>query len=265
MIVRFKGSESAPQNLIGGQPQGTLLGGTQYIIASDNCSKEKVNVEDRFKFFDDLNLLEFIILTDQLQKYDFSNHIPSDVGENHLFLPTENFRMQGILNDMTDLTNDNLMKINEGKSNYIIYSRSKQEFSTRLYLNEAPLERVSVIKLLGLWLEEDMSWNENTKQICTKAFSRVRMLSQLKYAGISRDDLLTIYKLFIRSVTEYCSVVFHSSLTQKQEQKIELVQKVCLRVILSGEYSDYQSALKLCNLLSLKDRRSDRMVKFASK
>ena len=128
--------------------------------------------------------------------------------------------MQEMLTDMMDWTSDNLMKINEGKSNYIIFSRSKQEFSTRLYLNEVPLKSVSVIKQLGLWLEEDMSWNENTKQICIKAFSRVRMLSQLKYAGISREDLLTIYKLFIRSVTEYCSVVFHSSLTQKQEQKI---------------------------------------------
>ena len=110
-----------------------------------------------------------------------------------------------------------------------------------------------------------MSWEKNTREICKKAFSRVPMLSKLKYAGIIRDDLLDIYKLFIRPMAEYCSVVFHTSLTQKQIKKIELIQSTCLKIILGSDFENYDSAMKLCSLSSLEERRSARMLNFALK
>ena len=91
------------------------------------------------------------------------------------------------------------------------------------------------------------------------------MLSRLKYAGIPREDLLLIYKLFIRSTAEYCSVVFHSALTQEQTKKIELIQSTSLKIILGCEYLNYESALKICSLDTLYQRRSDRMLNFAIK
>ena len=91
------------------------------------------------------------------------------------------------------------------------------------------------------------------------------MLSKLKYAGISRSDLLTVYKLFIRSVLEYCSVSFHTSLTNDQSRKIEGVQSTCLKVILGEEYSSYESALKICDLVTLCERRQSRFLNFALK
>ena len=42
MIVKFKGILSQPYELVGGGPQGTLLGGLQYIITSDDCSPKDV-------------------------------------------------------------------------------------------------------------------------------------------------------------------------------------------------------------------------------
>ena len=121
------------------------------------------------------------------------------------------------------------------------------------------------MKVLGVWLDEDMSWDFNTKQLCQKAFARINMLCKLKYVGIKREDLLTIYKLFIRSVSEYCSVVFHTSLTIKQSKKIELIQSTSLKVILDSDYCDYESALQLCNLNTLSERRQVRLERFAVK
>ena len=96
-------------------------------------------------------------------------------------------------------------------------------------------------------------------------FSRMTMLSRLRYAGITKDDLLTIYKLFIRSTVEYCSVAFHSALTQEQTRKIELIQKTSLKIILGSEYDSYESALSSCSLDTLFKRRGDRMLKFSIK
>ena len=69
------------------------------------------------------------------------------------------------------------------------------------------------------------------------------------------EDLLDIYILFIQSVVEYCSVVFHSSLTQQESNKLEIIQKTCLEIILGDLYEDYPTALELCGLTTLSERR----------
>ena len=46
------------------------------------------------------------------------------------------------------------------------------------------------------------------------------------------EDLLTVYITFIRCSTEYCCVVWNSSLTAQQKTAIERIQKVCLKIIL---------------------------------
>ena len=187
--------------------------------------------EDRYKYFDDLNLLEFVILTDHLSEYNFKNHVPSDVGSDHLFLDPRKIAMQSHLNQISSWTDNNLMMLNESKSSYIIFSRTKDPFSTRLKINNITLERKSVIKILGVWFQEDMKWNFNIKQVCIKAYSRMYILNKLKYAGIQQSDLITIYKLFIRSVTEYCSALFHSSLTIDLSDKLESIQKTAVKII----------------------------------
>ena len=101
--------------------------------------------------------------------------------------------------------------------------------------------------------------------ICKKATARLGMITKLKYVGVSKQDLLDIYILFIRSVIEYCSVSFHSSLTQDQTDKLERIKKTCLKVILGEEYEDYESALRISNLDTLSDRRLKRCLDFSLK
>ena len=89
------------------------------------------------------------------------------------------------------------------------------------------------------------------------------MLSKLKYTGVSTEDLLDIYKLFVRSRAEYMSVVWHSSLTAAEAHKIENVQKSSLKIILAGYYIDYESGLQISGLETLFSRREARCLAFA--
>ena len=91
------------------------------------------------------------------------------------------------------------------------------------------------------------------------------MITKLKYAGVSIEDLLNIYILFIHSVAEYCAVLFHKSLTQNETRKIKMIQKTCLKVILGDVYVNYSAALEMCGLDSLADRRQRRCLDFALK
>ena len=107
------------------------------------------------------------------------------------------------------------MKLFEDKTNYLILTRSRRQVATRLTLGKF-LERQKFIKLVGVWLHEDGGWGGNTAELCKKAYARVSMLKKLRYAGVSRQDLLHIYKQFVRSTLEFCGVVFHSGSSQKQ-------------------------------------------------
>ena len=127
------------------------------------------------------------------------------------------------------------------------------------------IERIRESKILGMWISDTLSWSRNCREICRQAYSRLAMITRLKYVGVKIEDLLDIYKLFIRSVTEYCSVVFHSRLTEEQSDKLERIQKTCLRVILGDMYIDYTSALEMTELETLRSRRLKRCLDFSKK
>ena len=60
-------------------------------------------------------------------------------------------------------------------------------------------------------------------------------------------------------------VVFHSSLTKQLSDKIENVQKTCLKIILEDMYISYNVALEMCNLQTLYERRELRCLTFGYK
>ena len=264
MKVKFNGETSDFLTLIGGGPQGTLLGGLEYL-AQSNDNADIVPPMDRFKFIDDLSILQLICFSGLLLEYDFRQHVASDIGIDQLYLPSSSYSTQTSLDYIAKWTENNLMKLNVSKCSYMIFSRSKSDFATRLSINNQILNKVEATKLLGLWITEDLSWAKNCQAICQKAYSRMSIITKLKYVGTSKEDLIEIYILFIRSVIEYCAVAFHSSLTQEQSRKLEKIQKTCLRVILNEMYIDYNSALEMCGLQTLSARREARCLDFALK
>ena len=147
----------------------------------------------------------------------------------------------------------------------MVFSKAKEKFATRLLMIESPLTREREIVHLGIRITENLSWDEHVAQICRKAYARVKMLAKLKYVGVQTEDLIELYAIHIRSVTEYCSTAFHSSLSQQLSNKLEAIQKTCLRVILGVMYVSYSSALEMCGLKTLHDRREHRSVQFAIK
>ena len=108
---------------------------------------------------------------------------------------------------------------------------------------------------LEVWISEDLKWDTHISKICQKAYPRIKVLTKLKYVGSSTEDLIDIYTEFIRSLDEYASTTFHSSLTQKLENKLESIQKTSLRVILGDMYVTHEAALEICGLETLHLRR----------
>ena len=93
----------------------------------------------------------------------------------------------------------------------------------------------------------------------------MNILRKLYEFNVPHKQLVQIYILFIRSVTEQSSVVWSSSITDEESQALERTQKVALRLIYRQDYQSYNNALSLSKLTTLSERREMLLYKFGVK
>ena len=194
MQVRYNGAYSGTYSLPGGGPQGTLVGLIEYFVQS-NDNANCVDPELRFKFVDDLSILELVMLSGLVTEYNFKQHVASDIGIDELYVPASSLKCQENLNTIADWTDQHMMKLNEEKTKYMVSSHSDTEFATRLSLDGKTIDRIEEIKLVGVWLTTFyfwLDWDKNTREICKKAYARMTMLTKLKYVWVNQEDLINI-------------------------------------------------------------------------
>ena len=92
-------------------------------------------------------------------------------------------------------------------------------------MGQGRLEVVEKFKLLGVKIQSDLKWNDNTDYICQKGYARLWMLRRLKGLGATELELLDVYEKQVRSVLELAVPVWQPALTQGQSKQIERVQR----------------------------------------
>ena len=198
-------------------------------------------------------------------EYNCLEHVASNIPLDFCYLPPSRLDTQSNLDAISSWTDSNLMLLNEAKTVYTFFTRSREQFCTRLTVNSKIIEKKEAIKLLGVWLQPDCGWERNKQELCKKAYARMSMLTKLKYAGVCIDELIHMYKQYIRGTLEYCSVAISSSLTVQQSASLERCQAVALRIILNESYVSYSAALEMCGLELLGTRRLARCLEFSLK
>ena len=61
----------------------------------------------------------------------------------------------------------------------IFNNTMKHQFNLRLNIDDIPLEQVSETKLLGLLINDKLTWDENTNMITRNAYKRMSILHRL--------------------------------------------------------------------------------------
>ena len=110
MSVKWHGCRSAPIKIHGGGPQGATLGILEYLSQSNN-NADLVKVSDRFKFVDDLTVLEIIdLLTVGITSYNIKTHVPSDIPIHNQYIPATNLKSQHYLDEIRNWTTNQKYK-----------------------------------------------------------------------------------------------------------------------------------------------------------
>ena len=111
MRVKWHGQKSSEKKLNGSGPQDSTFGVWEYL-AQSNDNANVVDPDYRYKFVDDLTVLEKInLLTVGLTSFNFKNSIPNDVSANDHFIPPENLNSAKYIDEIQKWTNNKKMKL----------------------------------------------------------------------------------------------------------------------------------------------------------
>jgi hypothetical protein len=114
-------------------------------------------------------------------------------------------------------------------------SKTAKTFMPRCYIELGGGERIesaqTKVKILGFTFENKPSVAAHIEEGIKKTRRRYWVLRHLKSYGFSDEELVLVYQSIVRSVVEYCSVVYHSLLTEEQSRALERVQYQALKCI----------------------------------
>ena len=192
--------------LSGGVPQGTITGPLTFLcMINDALSNRDHQV---WKYVDDLT-----------------------TGENRVCGTT--CSSQPSLDSLSSYSQENKLKLNPTKCQAMrVYFGNKEIPDEDLFITNQQLAVVDKVKLLGVIIRDDLKWDGQVENMCTKANQKFFMLRKLKEAGFSFQELVTIYKGYMRPVLEYAAHLWHPGLTQIQMDQVENIQKCVCRHIL---------------------------------
>ena len=119
-----------------------------------------------------------------------------------------------------------------GKELRISFAKEQRVFDP-IIIEGKEVELVTSTKLQGLTIASDLSWNDHVTEITKKASKRLYFLTQLKKAGLPKQDPALFYVSCVRSVIDYTAPVFFNGLPQYLKKELVRLEKRALSIITS--------------------------------
>ncbi len=124
-------------------------------------------------------------------------------------------------------------------------------FIPTLKINSLDIDRVTISKLLEIYVSSNLKWGPLVDKIHAKAFKKLYFLTCLKRAGVEENELLGYYRSIIRSVVEYACSAWSTGITKEQSDSLEQIQRCAMYII--APHLQYKEAITKFNLPNIKD------------
>ena len=148
---------------------------------------------------------------------------------------------QDIADKVAEWSMQNRVKLNSEKCKElrISFVKNEPQFAP-IVVDGKELERVTSVKLLGLTIWSNLTWNEHISDVIKKASKRQYFLVQLKRSRVPRHDMSTFYTACIRSVLTYAAPAFFDALPKYLKDELARVEKrgmsIMPRTALPGDH-----------------------------
>ena len=138
--------------------------------------------------------------------------------------------LESDLESILDWANSWFVKFNAQKTIDLTCSRKHFVYSPSLTMDETVVPKATSHKHLGITIQNDAKWHENTANMVSKAKRRVDILRSFTHK-LDRAILEKLYIVYIRPLMEYAGEVWDNC-TQKEKDELEGVQREAARVVL---------------------------------
>ena len=137
----------------------------------------------------------------------------------------------------------------------LITSRQKratmENSSLLLKCNDLDLKLTNTHKILGVHINENLTWNAQFQFVVKKVSSHLWLLSRIS-SYLSLEDRLLVYNVYIRPHLDYCSMIWGNS-TGYNIIKITKLQRRACKSILRNEYTNLEEARDRLKILSFNE------------
>ena len=118
-------------------------------------------------------------------------NVASDIPHNVYIITSENLETQNCVNQISDWTTRNKMKLNTQTTCAIIFKYTKNsQFTSRISDEGEVMEEVKQTKLLGVIVNDKLSWESNNQFLVTRANARMRQLYKLVSFIVPTEELV---------------------------------------------------------------------------
>ena len=243
-LVSLNNSKSDFETVICGVPQGSILGPLLFLLFINDLPLCVENVSADL-YADDTTL------------YDI-----------HTSLEAIEQNLQQSLNKLYIWCRNNGMVLNSAKTKVMLIAtrQKRQKLNTShldlQYMDET-LKMISSDKILGIFVDDSLTWSHHVKHVCKKISSYIWLLSKIKHF-LSQAHRVQFYKSYIQPHIDFCNIVWGNS-SESNKMKIFRLQKRACRIILNYHVEDSHAALSSLKILSVYDRLFLRKAKFMFK
>lgn len=243
-FVRVSGFMSEPFFSSSGVPQGSNLGPLLFLCFVNDIVFSVKNSKVLL-FADDIKLFR------QVRSHSECALLQNDVCE------------------VSKWCHDNNLLLNELKTKTISLSRKRDPLAFCYVLDSNVIERVSVIRDLGVFIDTALNFNHHVFVTCNASLRTLGALSRFTKQFSSHACYLRLFCCLVRSKLEFGSVVWNS-LSHTASCSIERVQNRFIAIVYDRFfrhkwYYSYEGLLTKLGLSSLLDRRRYRDILFLYK
>ena len=119
-----------------------------------------------------------------------------------------------------------------------------------LKICNAPIERKSETKFLGIVIDDRLSWKPHAKQLSGKLARLIGVLARVQ-GNLTLPAMRTLYFSLAFSYIRY-GMVFWGAVSKSEFEKIYLLQKKLIRIICKADFLAHTDPLfKKTNILKL--------------
>ena len=170
--------------------------------------------------------------------------------------------LKGMLEEESQILIDwfefNCMQANPDKFQAIAVGKKTFSLSPSFNISNTTISCEETVKLLGIDLDCNLSFNIQITKMCRKAAQQLNILKRIgKY--LNKLNKITIFHTFILSAFNYCPMTWHFC-SKENINRMEKIQERALRFVYEDYSSSYNELLSKIKLPILHVRRMRTMA-----